>query len=161
MRKRYSFESLFEGNKVVLMCVLFTVLIIIEAISNAITGNTSYLSIAMLTWGIISLLAPVLPIVLFQHLWKSDVISDKDYLLWCGIPIHYLISSGLTLFFMFLRGFFEPLPQGVYLSTFLQYTVAYTIILVGAAVVDLMQTSAANKNLRKIQVALSKNNSQK
>ena len=151
MKKHYSFESLFEGNKIVLMCVLFTVIIIFTTVSNAVMGRETYLSIWILIWAILSLAAPVLPMSLFQYLWKSDIVSDKDYLLWFGIPSHYIISSGLQLLFMFIRGFFEPLPQGIYLGVFIQYTVVYIITIIGAVAVDLMKTATANKNLRKIQ----------
>ena len=151
MRKRYSFDSLFRGNKLVLMCVIFTVAIIIETVSNSIMGRATNLNIGSLIWGLLSIAAPVLPLALFQYLEKSDIISDKYNSLWFGIPMHYIISSGLQLFFMYLRGFFEPLPQGVYRGTLRQYTMVYIIILIGAAVIDLIQTATANKSLRKIQ----------
>ncbi|MCL2843454.1 MAG: hypothetical protein FWE28_08355 [Oscillospiraceae bacterium] len=158
MRKRYSFENLFEGNKVVLMCILFTVHIILETIFSTIAGRTTYLSMGMLIWSLVALVAPILPIALFQYLWKSDFISDKDYLFWGAIPSHYIISCGLTLLFTFIRSFFELLPQNFYLVAFINYTAIYLIILIGAVVVDLTQTANANDNLRKIQTHLSNTN---
>jgi len=111
-----------------------------------------------LTWSIAFLGAPILPLTILQYLWKSNVINDKDYLLWGGIPLHYLISCGLIVFFTFLRSLFEPIPQGAYLNTFINYTMVYAVILIGAVVIDLTQTATANKNLKKIQASLSKSN---
>jgi len=159
MRKRYSFESLFEGNKIVLMCVLFTVTIIIETILNTVGGRTTYLSIRFLLWAFLNLSAPVMPIALFQYLWKSNFISDKDYLFWAGIPIHYLISLGLIIFYTSIRSFFEAWTHDIntYFMTFINYTAGYIIIMIGAVVIDLFQTSTANKNLRIIQASQRKN----
>jgi len=153
MRKRYSFEGLFEDNKIVLMCVLFTVNIIIETISNTIGGRATYLSVEFLLWSILNLSAPIMPIWIFQFLWKSNVIKDKDYLFWASIPLHYLISIGLILLYTFLRSFFESWTHeiSVYLMTFINFTMVYVIIILGAIMIDLFQTSTANKNLRMIQ----------
>jgi len=154
MKNRYSFESLFESNKMVLLCVLFTINIIIETVSSAIWDRTTYLSIEFLIWNVVSLGAPILPLVVFQYLWKSNYINDKDYLLWAGIPTHYLISCGLILFSTFIRSLFEPLIQRAYIVSFINYTLVYAIVLIGAIVIDLMQTATANGNLRKIQTRL-------
>jgi len=158
MKKQYSFESLFGGNKIVLLCIIFTVHIIIETIFSTIGGRTTYLSMGFLVWSILLLSAPVLPLAVFQYLWKSNVISDKDYLLWGGIPLHYIISSGLIMLFTFIRSLFEPLPQGSYLNALINYTVVYAIILIGAVVIDLAQTATANDNLKKIQARLNNSN---
>jgi len=160
MRKRYSFESLFEGNKIVLMCVLFTVSILIETISNTICGRTTHLSMEFLLWSFLNLSAPIIPIALFQFLWKSNYIRDKDYLFWACIPLHYLISIGLIMVFTFIRTFFEPWTHefNVYLMTFINYTAVYIIIITGAIVIDLVQTSTANRNLSIIQASQRKTN---
>jgi len=155
MRKRYSFESLFEGNKIVLMCILFTVSIIIATITNTVGGRTTYITIKFLLWSVLNLSAPIMPITIFQHLWKSNFINDKDYLFLASVPLHYLISLGLILFYTFIRGFFEPWTHeiNVYIMSFINYTAVYIIIVIGAIVIDLVQTSTANKNLRIIQAS--------
>ena len=151
MRRRYSFENLFEGNKVVLMCILFTTNIIIETISNTIGGRATYLSVGSLVWLIVYVSAPILPIAIFQRLRNSNFIDDKNYLFWGAIPLHYIVSCGLTLLFTFVRSFFESLPQSIYLVVFINYTIIYVIILISAVIIDITQTATANSNLRKIQ----------
>jgi len=157
MRKRRSYDRLFEGNIIVLYCVIFTVNIIVLTISSAIWGGIINLSVEFLIWNFVFISAPLLPLAIFKHLWRSNYIHERDYLLWISIPLHYLISCGLTLFFIFLQSIFTPLPQGIYLAAIANYTIMYIIIVTGAAVIDLMQTSTANRNLRTIQASQSKN----
>jgi len=151
MRRLYFTARLFGGNKMVLVCVLFTAIITIETISNSIAGRETILNIGILIWGFLSLVAVVLPISLVQYLYKSSIISEESILLRASIPFHYVISTVLQMFFIFLRSFFEPFPSSIYLIAFTQYTVSYTIIIIGAVIVNLMQTARDNKNLRKIQ----------
>jgi len=151
MRKRYSFDRLFEGNKFVLICVFFTVLVLFSAIGNAIAGVRIYLSIGFVVSNIFYVSAPVLIFAIFQYLWKSDYIAERDYLLWVGIPLHYLLSLGLILFFTFIHGLFEPLAQGIYLFRFRDFTALYIIGTIGAIAIDFIRTAKDNKNLRKVQ----------
>ena len=136
-KKRHSFHGLFEGNKVVLMCVLFAVNIVITAISGSLRGETADLSIEFVSWNFFYLTAPVLPLAIFQHLWESGRIKESDYLLWTGILLHFVISCGLILLYTFVRSFFEPLPQNIYVITVLNYIVGYAVIFCGAVVIDL------------------------
>lgn len=156
MNKWYSSDKLFEGNKAVLFCVVFTVVIIFATIANAITGVTIYLSIEYVFSNIAQIGAPIVTASALQRLWKLKYFAERDYLLWVGLVLHYLISLGLILFFTFLHGMFReiPLPQGIYLFRLRDYTLLYAIIVVGAIVVDLMRTATDNKNLRKIQSKL-------
>jgi len=150
MRKRYSFESMFDGNILVIFCVLFTVSMIFETIFSVIGGGTIHVS---MIWRTIWLSATLLPLALFQYLWKSHYIDERSYYFWVGIPMHYLISGGLLLLYLFIWGFFEHLTPNAYLITLANYTVGYMIVMGGAAVIHFMQTSRANKNLRKIQAS--------
>jgi len=149
--KSLRFTRFFEGNKFVLMCVFFTAILTIETVSNSISGSETILNIGILIWGFLSLGAVVLPISLVQYLYKSDIISEENILLRAIFPFHYVASSVLQMFLIFLRSFFEPLPQGIYLVALTQYTVSYVIIVIGAVIVNLIQTARDNKNLRKIQ----------
>jgi len=151
MRKYYSFERFFEGNQLVRFCVLFTIAIAAEAVLSAIAGATIYLNIEYVIWTAVFLSAPILPLAVFQRLWKSNYISEKDYLFWLSIPLHYLVSCALILLFTFIQRFFLPLPISIYLLRFVYYTAGYIVIMIGAIIIDLMQTASSNKNLRKIQ----------
>jgi len=152
MRKRHSFDRLFEGNMLVLFCVIFTVIIIVEVILATIRGSTVHLSVQSLIWHVIFISAPLLPLAIFQYLWRSNYIGERDYLFWVSIPLHYLISCGITLLYLFIRSFFVPLTQRIYLVVLINYSIMYIIILAGAVIIDLLQTAKANRNLRKIQL---------
>ena len=95
--------------------------------------------------------APIPPFVVLQRLWKPDFIGEKDYLLWTGAFLHYVVSCGLILLFTFIRGLFEPFPQGFYFTRIAEYTFVYVIICGFAIIADLMNTAKLNKNLRRIQ----------
>jgi len=110
-------------------------------------------------WILIYLTAPVLPLAIFQHLWEAKRIEEKDYLFWTGISLHFAISCALILLITFIHGFFEPLPQGAYIVHVINYAVGYAVILLGAVVVELLQTANLNKNLRKIQASHRRTNS--
>jgi len=151
MRKRHSYDRLFEGNILVVFCVIFTVSIFVTVILNTVFGGTFSMSIQNLIWTVVFISAPLLPLALFTHLWKSNCIAENDYLFWIGIPAHYAVSSALTMLFVFIQSRLHSLPLSTYLDALINYTVMYAIVVAGAVVVDLLQTGTANKNLRKIQ----------
>ena len=153
IRKRYSIDRLFEGNKLVLMCVLFTANTMIQMILAEIIGIQFNLSSRAIIWQFVYVSAPVLPLAVFQHLWESGRIDENNYLLWTGISLHYVISCALTVLIVFIQSFFMPLPQGVYFAMIATYTTGYIIVLTGAVVIDLIQTSKINQKLQIIQAS--------
>lgn len=157
MSKRRSYDRLFEGNILVVYCVLFTANIIFLTILSTLQGGTIILSIELLMWHFTFLSAPLLPLTLFKYLWQSNYIDEKKYLFLIGIPIHYLLSAGLTILLLFVQGiFFGPFPLRLHLINLLNYTVVYGLVIAGAMIIDFMQTSKANKNLRIIQESIKK-----
>jgi len=156
MKNRYSFQRLFDGNPIVLMCVFYTISIKINAVSRFAVGEVFYIDFSFFIWSMIFLTAPILPIEILKRLWKSDYINDRDYLFWAGIPMYFVMSCGLALFYTFLQSLFEPLPPNAYFYTFINYTTLFVIITIGAIVIDLMLTARDNKNLKKIQAKINK-----
>lgn len=154
MNKRYSWDRFFEGNKFVLICVIFTLFVIAESVTNSIFDTVAYLNFEFVFWTIALLSAPVFTFSAFQRLWQSNYIAERDYLFWVSFPLHYLYSLVLIMLITFLHGFFEQLPQGVYLTRFITFTFFYVLVTIGAIVLDLMQTEKDNKNLSKIQSKL-------
>jgi len=153
MRKRYSFYRLFEGNMLVLFCIFFTVTIIGDVIFAAVRGNAVNLSSLTLIWRVVLLSAPLVPFAILRHLWRSDYIDEKDYLFWGSVPMHYLISAGLLLLYLFIWGLFMPLSLSLRIvqNALVNYTIVYIITIAGAIVIDLLQIARANRNLKKIQ----------
>jgi len=156
MRKRHSYDRLFEGNPLVLFCVLFTVSVTVSVIINAIFGATFVLRTEGIIISSVYLIAPILPLTVFHRLWKSSYIAERDYLLFINIPLHYLFSSVLTVLFTFLMGLFRllPLTPAAYISALITFTGMYALVILGAIVIDLLQTAKANGNLKKIQASL-------
>jgi len=150
-RKRGAIDRLFEMNKIVVMCIFFTINTAINVVSGAIANETIYLSLGSMAWTFALISAPVLPFAILQRLWKSEFIGERDYLLWTSAFLHYVVSCGLILLFTFIRGLFEPLPQGFYFTRIAEYTFVYIIISGFAIIADLMNTAKLNENLRKIQ----------
>ena len=151
MRKRYSIDRLFEGNKLVLICVLFTVSTVIETVASGIQGRVTALSIPDLLWGLAFLGAPVLPLAVFQTLWKSNIMDENDYIFWVSLPLHFVISGGLILLLTFVFNIVNPVAYRSYPATLAGFAIGYAIVMAGAVVVDLLQTAGANQALRKIQ----------
>jgi len=152
-RNRYSIDRLFEGNKLVLMCVLFTVNVLILMISAALVGESINLTSRAIIWQFVFLSCAVLPLTVFQHLWESGRIDESNYLLWTGVSLHYVISCALTLLVVFVQSFFVALNQGVYIVVIVNFSIGYFIIIAGAIAVDLIQTSRLNQKLRRIQAS--------
>ena len=158
MKRTFSFDKMFEVNKLVLICVVFSVLIVFVAIGGAITGDVTNIDFEFVVWNLAYISAPILSISIIQYLWKLDYITDKGFLFWAAIPLHYLFSFGLILSLTFVRSFFVDLPQGIYLFRFRDFTAIYVIIVIGGIVIDILHTATDNKNLRKIQASLSSAN---
>ena len=148
MRKEYSFQRLFDGNVLVLACVLFTISMLVNTVASTIAGREHISTI----WDFIFLSAPIIPIAIFKHLWQSGVISKNEYLFWGSIPVFYLMSFGLTMLYTFLQGLFSPMTPN-YFMTFINYTIMFAAVLFGAIIIDLVQTAKANDNLKKIHAS--------
>ena len=151
MKEKHSYSIL--SSMITWFCVVYTVSIIVDTVLAAISGNTIYLNIEFLVWSIAFYSAPLLPLSVFIYLWHLNDVGVNDYIFWLSILLHYVISGGLLMFYRFIQGFFISISPSTYWTTLRHYTIIYIIVLIGAVVNDLIQTSAANKNLRKIQAS--------
>lgn len=151
MSRRYAFDRLFEGNKLVLMCVFFTISIISATITSAITGEQIYLNLRSVITNIVYLSVPVIPLAVAQHLLNKKRISEEKYCFWVGIPMHYFVSCGILVVFLSIHHMFRPVSFRAYVESIIGYTFAYVVIILGAAVIDLIQTASANRQLKKIR----------
>jgi len=157
MNKRYTLDKLFEGSLSTTFCVIFAIGIIVDSFMHSITGAEVYFGVEFVVWSAIFYSMPVLSIALFRYLWKLDFIDEKKYTLWIAMPMHYLLSLGLVLFATFVQGFFESISLGLYIFRFVIFTAMYIAIVIGAVVIDLVQTANDNSNLRRIQARKNKN----
>jgi len=153
MIKRYSFEKLFEGNKLVLFCIIYTISIVIATISSHVANAPFYLTLDGMVASFLYLSAPILPLSLCQHLFQLKYIDEKSYHFWVGIPVHFVVSSVLLMFIVFMLGILRQANFGIaaYLSILGNYAITYIIIMAGGIVIDLIQTANVNNNLKKIR----------
>jgi len=156
LNKRYFFDSLFEGNPLVLLCVLFTLNILTGAIFSAITGLQFTLSSRGIFVQLLYSSPPVIAIAVPAFFHKRKIIDESSYYFWTGIPMHY-ITSGLLLsvYVFFVRLIFPPPPEitafQVHAQMILNFTIGYIFIVLGAIVICLIQIALANRALKQIQ----------
>jgi len=148
--RRFAFESLFEGNKLVIACVFFTIFVVINAIIQAILGVELNLNLAFVFASFIVITANLLPIWFFQKLEEKGWISLQSYYFWSGYPMHYFISTGLLTIALGIYHAFNPITITFFLSNLAFCTVVYVAFALGSAVFYQIQIIIANRNLRKI-----------
>ena len=151
--KRHSLDRLFDGNKVVLTLFLFAIQIIIETTLRAIGGGDALtIDFWEALWIISFFGMPMLPLSVCQRLWKNNHISEETYIFWTGIPMHFLVSAALINITLFIGGLFvDYFSVSDQIFTFLQYTIVYIAVILGAVVIAFVQTAKVNRSLKKIQ----------
>ena len=156
MRKLFSITSIIRldgHNSLVLFCIIYTVGMMCESILGSIVGAP--INIQFFIWSSVFYGSPILSSVIFNQIRKAYPTTEKVFSFCFGIPIHYLATCGLIMFFTFIQSFFIKIPHWFYLIRFIYSTVFYAIILIGSIVIDLRQTGIANENLKKIQASQS------
>ena len=150
MRRRYSFDRLFEGNLFTVFCVIFTIMIIQQAVVSVIVDATldfaqSALSMAAYTS------VPLITMGVPRFLVNKNYISEKVFGFFNSILSHYITSCALLMGYVFILRQLIDIPQNAYFETLIFFTFGYIAVTVGAIIICFFQTVAANKNLKKIQ----------
>jgi len=159
MREVYGHEKLFMGNKLVLLCVLFTINTIIQAIMAAINGGYITFNLTFVISNIAIVGAPVLPLAILDFLLTQNYIDENSFWVRNAIYIHYPVSLGLLLSYFTVIEIFNshPITFSIFIRIIVQYTVVYIYIVLSAMVIVAIQASNANKELKIIH-ASQKNN---
>jgi hypothetical protein len=136
------FQSMIYGNKLVLVCVFFTMATVLDVVLCTINGWEPYTSFKHLTDRLIVCSITVLPLMVFKHFEKWSV--------WAVMPIYYVLSCGFTMLNVFVNSFFYVLHPDAYRDQFRAYNIMFWLIILGVLVIDLTRTALANRALRKI-----------
>ena len=155
MKRRNMYKSVFDANRFILFCVIFTVSMIITMMLEMLIGGMFYLNIFDFFAIIIFCAAPVMALVLFDHTPGLKYFRDDRCNPWLGILANYLTSMGLIMLVVFVLGFFEPFSLHPHWSIsrkiFVQYTPAYGVVMLGMVIIDINKIAKANGNLQKIK----------
>jgi len=97
--------------------------------------------------------APIMTILLFNHIPALKYFNNDDCSPWIYTPVHYLISSGLLMLSVFVLGLFVTIHIEAYRNVIVAYTQGYIIVIFIAIIIDVHKVAVANKNLLKIQIS--------
>jgi len=159
MRVVYGHEKLFMGNKLVLLCILFTVNTVIQAVMVGINGVNITFNLAFVISNLVIVSAPILPIAVLDFLLSQNYIDENSFWVRNAIYIHYPISLGLLLSYFVAFALINShyINISMIIRTAVEYTVVYIGIVLSAMAIVNIQTSNANKELKVIH-ASQKNN---
>jgi len=155
--KKKSTLSFFDTNPFVIFCVIFAVMIIVNAAIGILSNEAFYLSVGQLRDLAILCIAPVVTLTLLKRVPFLKYFNDDDCSPWISVPVHYMISSAILLLSTFAIARFEPAPAEAYISAIFSYTQGYIVVVILAVIIEIRKMSTVNKNLKKIQNSLIKN----
>ena len=141
--KKSLLRYLIFGNKLVIISVFFTMATVTDVVLCTILGHETATTHVHLFNRLMVCAIGALPLGLFKYFEKLSM--------WAIFPIHYIVSSGLVMLYVYICGFFETLHPDAYRDMFRSVAIMYAIIVIGALIIDLTRTAGANKDLKKIQ----------
>ena len=155
MKRKNTYTSVFDTNRVILFCIIFTVSMIATLGVTILSGVPFYFNTIEFFAIFIFCVAPVVTFVLFDYTPGLKYFRDDRCNPWLSILAHYLISLGLIVLSVFVLSFFEPFystPNWIISrKVVFQYTPGYVVIILGMIIIDVRRTSIANSNLIKIK----------
>ena len=143
LNKKSIFHYMIFGNKLVIMCVFFTIATILDIIICAIFRLKTSTTFVHLIDRMVLCVITIPPLSLFKYFEKLSV--------WVILPIHYTVCCILSLLYTYIHGFYRELHPDAYLDMFRSVTIMYVVFVIGALIIDLTRTTIANKELNKIQ----------
>jgi len=149
MKKRYYFDGLFEGNLFIVFCVIFSVIIMVQALINTILGTTAEFSALTLQLAAYTGV-PMFVIGFPRHLFAKNYISEKVYDTLNTILAHYIASCFLLMLYSAMLRVFTEVSRNIYFETIIFFTAGYIVVHIAAIIVTFVQIQTANKNLKKI-----------
>jgi len=150
LKKKSSDITVFDIHPFALFCVFYTCSIFITAIINLWHGVEVNIN---LHWVILMAVfngAPVVGIVMIDGIPPLRRVDEKHSLL-VTIPMHFVLSAALMQFGVLIWRLIVSAPAITHFNSLITYLQGYTIIIVGAIIIDSRKTARANKNLQKIR----------
>ena len=138
--KRSVFYQLIYGNRVVLICILFTVATMLDLILSIMAGVYVDTYAYLANRFILCVLASF-GLLVFRYFPKLPLIS-----VFC---IHFFVTLTTQLIDVWVTGFFMQLHPDAYFYAICTIFIIYPIVMIGSLVIDLFQTMRANRILKK------------
>ena len=143
-KKQSMFKSLVFGNKLIIICVFFTIATMLDIILCTIFKTESATTHVHLIDRMLLSIVAVLPLIVFKHFEKLSMLAI--------LSIYYVVCCGLAELYVFIAGkILYELHPDAYRDIFRSVTIMFLAIVVGALAIDLTRTAIANKELKKIQ----------
>jgi len=151
MKKNNINLSVFDANPFVLFSVFFTVSFAISVAFNLFHSEPLFIGVQGIIGTALFCAVPVVTIVLFDIIPLLRPLNDDNCSLWISIPVHFVISCGLLLLAILAWGVLGSSFSGIFWGVIVTYMQGYTVIILGAIIIDVWKTKKANNQLKKIQ----------
>lgn len=145
VKKNSVFKYLIFGNKLVIICVFFTIATIMDVVLCTILGHETATTHTHLFDRMMLCIIAIIPLQLFKYFEKLSM--------WAIFPIHYIVSCVLAELYVYVCSFYQELHHDAYRDIFRSVTMLYIVLIIGALIIDLSRTARANRALKKIQSA--------
>jgi len=155
MKKKHLGLAIFGVNPLILFCIFFTVSMTLSTLVSAITGTVPISPLVHLLSVAVYCATPLIPFFLFEYIPTPKHTNENSYSFWVSVLLHYLISSGFVVLYIFIWRLIEPTLPITYFNSILSYTQGYILIMSSALGIEFYKTATANKNLQKIRESLS------
>jgi len=134
-------KSIIDGNKFVITSVVFVVATFIDmllCLPQGIMEIDYFHLINRFAWCAI----PIFTLFIFKHFENRP--------LFFVALIHYGITCGLVILWIWISGYFRILHPNAYVDGFRSYTMIYAIVFAYMVIYDAVRTRRANKELREL-----------
>jgi len=138
--KKSIFHQLIHGNRLVLICILFTVATMLDLILSIMAGvyENTYLHLA--NRFILCVLASF-GLLVFKYFPKLPLVAV--------FSVHFLITLATQLLDTWIFGFFIELHPDAYFYAVRTVFIIYPVVVIGSLIIDFLQTMRANRILKK------------
>jgi len=134
-------NKLIYGNRLVLVCVIFTITTMLDLILCVPQGIME-ITYKHLADRFILCLGAALSLMVFRYF--------KNLPLYCAIIIHFFVCILMMLLYFFSATFYMEIHPNAYRDAVRTIFYAYPPIVIGGLVIDAIRTIKANRILRKV-----------
>jgi len=140
--KKSIFYQLIYGNRIILVCILFTVATMLDLILSVMAGVYEDTYAHLANRFILCVLASF-GLLVFRYFPKLPLM-----VVFC---FHFFIALATQLIHTWLIGFFVELHPDAYFYAIRTIFIIYPVVVIGSLMIDLFQTMRANRILKKLK----------
>lgn len=137
------FNYMINGNKLVIVCIFFTLATMLDVIICTIFQMQTMTSHAHLIDRMLLCLILVPLLSLFKHFEKLPI--------WAVLLLHFIACCILSQIYVYMAGFFQELHPDAHRDMLRTIIIVYAVWVPSAFIIDLAHTAIANRELKKIQ----------